>query len=138
MLDTTANRCVSPPILTTLFAVIAIFIGCLGLYGLVMFMAAQKTKEIGIRKVLGSSIGQILWIFGKEFSRLILIAFLVAAPLAGWLMHNWLENFKFHVPLSPLFFTATIALMFIIAFATVSYQAIRAALTNPAKSLKSE
>jgi putative ABC transport system permease protein len=120
------------------FALIAIFIGCLGLYGLVMFMAAQKTREIGIRKVLGSSIGQILWIFGKEFSRLILIAFLVAAPLAGWLMHNWLENFKFHVPLSPLFFTATIGLMFLIAFATVSYQAIRAALTNPAKSLKSE
>jgi putative ABC transport system permease protein len=120
------------------FSCIAIFIGCLGLYGLVMFMAAQKTKEIGIRKVLGGSVSQIIWIFGKEFARLILIAFLIAAPVAGWLMHNWLQNFKFHISLSPLFFAATILLMCMIALLTVGYQVIKAALTNPAKSLKSE
>jgi putative ABC transport system permease protein len=120
------------------FSFIAIFVGCLGLYGLVMFMAAQKTKEIGIRKVLGSSTGQILWIFGKEFARLILIAFLIAAPIAGSLMYNWLQDYKFHIPLSPVFFVMTVGLMFLIAILTVGYQAARAALTNPAKSLKSE
>jgi predicted permease len=120
------------------FSFIAIFIGCLGLYGLVSFMASQKTKEIGIRKVLGSSIGQILWIFGKEFARLILLAFVIAAPLAGWLMYKWLQNFKFHIALSPLFFVATIGLMFVVAFLTVGYQAFRAALMNPVRSLKTE
>jgi putative ABC transport system permease protein len=120
------------------FSFIAIFIGCLGLYGLVLFMASQRTKEIGIRKVLGSSVSQILWIFGSEFARLILIAFVIAAPVAGWLMHNWLQDFKFHVPLNPLFFVATIGLMAVIAFATVGYQAIRAARMNPARSLKTE
>jgi putative ABC transport system permease protein len=120
------------------FSFIAIFIGCLGLYGLVLFMASQKTKEIGIRKVLGSSIGQILWIFGKEFARLILIAFIIAAPVAAWLMHNWLQDFKFHIPLNPVFFVLTIVLMFVVAFLTVGYQAIKAALMNPVKSLKTD
>jgi len=120
------------------FSFIAIFIGCLGLYGLVLFMVSQKTKEIGIRKVLGSSTGQILWIFGKEFARLIVIAFIIAASLAGWLMHNWLQDFKFHIPLSPLFFVMTIGLMFLIAFLTVGYQAVKAALMNPARSLKTD
>ena len=120
------------------FSFIAIFIGCLGLYGLVMFMAVQKTKEIGIRKVLGGTVPQILLIFGKEFAGLILIAFVIAAPVAWWLMHAWLQDFKFHITISPLFFVATIALMFIIAVITVGYQATRAALSNPVKSLKTE
>lgn len=120
------------------FSLIAIFIGCLGLYGLVMFMAAQRTKEIGIRKVLGGSIAHILWLFGKEFSRLIIIAFVIAAPVAGWLMSNWLKDFQFRIPLSPLIFMATILLMFVIAAVTVGYQATRAALMNPVKSLKTE
>jgi predicted permease len=120
------------------FSFIAIFIGCLGLYGLVTFLAAQKTKEIGIRKVLGSSIAEILWIFGKEFAMLILIAFLVAAPVAAWLMHNWLQDFKYHIALSAWFFVLAMAVSLLIVLCTVGYQSIRAALANPVKSLRSE
>jgi putative ABC transport system permease protein len=124
--------------LIQVFSGIAIFIGCLGLYGLVMFMASQKTKEIGIRKVLGSSIAQILWIFGREFASLILIAFVIAAPVAGLLMNSWLQDFKFHVPMSPLFFAATVLLMLVIAGITVGYRAIKTALMNPVKAIRVE
>lgn len=120
------------------FAFIAIFIGCLGLYGLVLFMAAQKTKEIGIRKVLGSSITHIIWIFGKEFSRLIVIAFLVAAPVAGWLMYDWLQDFKYHISLTPLYFISTLVFMLLISALTVCSQVLKAALANPTRSLKAE
>lgn len=123
---------------TEVFASIAIFIGCMGLYGLVSFMALQKTKEIGIRKVLGSSLLQILWIFGKEFSVLILIAFLIATPLAGWLMNSWLQNFTYHIGLNSWIFVLTIGATVIIAGLTVAYKAVVAALANPVKSLRSE
>jgi putative ABC transport system permease protein len=124
--------------LVQVFSFIAIFIGCLGLYGLVSFMAAQKTKEIGIRKVLGSSVSQILWLFGKEFSRLIIIAFLVAAPLAWWAMHAWLQDYKFRINISMWVFVIAVSATFIVAALTVSYQAIKAALANPVKSLRTE
>ena len=120
------------------FSALALFIGCLGLYGLVSFMAAQKTKEIGIRKVLGSSIAQILWIFGQEFARLIAIAFVIAAPLAWWLMDNWLAEFKFQIDIGVGIFVWALLGTFLVALITVSYQAVRAALMNPVHSLKSE
>jgi putative ABC transport system permease protein len=124
--------------LIQVFSFIAIFIGCLGLYGLVSFMVAQKTKEIGIRKVLGGTVSHILWIFGKEFVRLVLIAFVVAGPLAWWLMSAWLKDFQFQIPLSPWFFILTIAGTLVVAMLTVGYQALKASLMDPVKSLKSE
>jgi putative ABC transport system permease protein len=120
------------------FSLIAIIIGCLGLYGLVSFMAAQKTKEIGIRKVLGSSVGGILWIFGREFSILILAAFAVAAPVASWLMNAWLRNFKYHIQIGPLTFILAIGITLAVAMCTVGWQSLKAAFMNPVKSLRTE
>ena len=120
------------------FSIIAIFIGCLGLYGLISFMVMQKTKEIGIRKVLGSSIGEILWIFGKEFAVLILVAFCLAAPFAWWLMEKYLEEFKFHIALGPWMYVGAVVLTVVVAGVTVSFQSVKAALINPVRSLRME
>ena len=120
------------------FSFIAIFIGCLGLYGLVSFMALQKNKEIGIRKVLGGTIQHILWLFGKEFMRLILIAFVIASPIAWLMMNGWLQDFKFRVEIGAWMFMLAILISFGIAACTIGYKAIRAALINPVDVLKNE
>ena len=121
-----------------IFAGWAIFISCLGLYGLVSFMALQKTKEVGIRKVLGASVGSIVYLFSREFTLLIGIAFVIAAPLAWYFMNKWLSDFVFHVHIGVSVFIIALLLSVVIAWISVGYKALRAAIANPVKSLKSE
>ncbi|MFL9483590.1 ABC transporter permease [Chitinophagaceae bacterium LWZ2-11] len=121
-----------------IFAGIALFISCLGLYGLVSFMVVQKTKEVGIRKVLGASVRSIVFLFSKEFTILVLLSFAIAAPIAYVLMKQWLQNFAFRINMSILFFITAISVSIIIAWLTVGIKAVRAALVNPVKSLKTE
>ncbi len=121
-----------------IFAFIAIFLSCLGLYGLASFMAVQRTKEVGIRKVLGATVSNITYLFSKEFIILIAIAFALATPIAWYFMHQWLRNFSFRIELSWwIFLIGGLASVFI-ALITVSFQAIKAAVANPVESLRSE
>ncbi len=121
-----------------IFAGIAIFLGCLGLYGLASYMSVQRVKEVGIRKVLGASIGSIVYLFSKEFVLLIFIAFLVAAPLAWYFMHQWLQDYNFRIDISWWIFVVGGLTSILVALATVSYRAVRAAVVNPVDSLRSE
>jgi putative ABC transport system permease protein len=120
------------------FSCIAIIIGCLGLYGLIMFAAAQRTKEVGIRKVLGAPLMSIIGLFSKEFVVLIIIAFVIAAPLGYWVMNNWLNNYAYHISIGAGTFVVAISASFAIAAITIAYQTIKAARVNPVKSLRSE
>jgi putative ABC transport system permease protein len=121
-----------------IFAAIAIFLSCLGLYGLASFMAVQRIKEVGIRKVLGASAGSIVYLFSKEFIILIGIAFIIATPVAWYYMHQWLQNYVYRISISWWSFAAGGLAAIIIALATISFQAIKAAMANPVKSLRSE
>ncbi len=121
-----------------IFAGIAIFISCLGLYGLVSFMAVQRTKEVGIRKVLGASARNIVYLLSKEFTVLIIIAFVISAPLAWYIMHQWLQNYTYRIPLSASIFILAIISSVLIAWITVAHRAIMAARANPVKSLRTE
>ena len=124
--------------LSILFASLAILISCLGLLGLVMFSAEQRTKEIGIRKVLGASMGSIIGLFSKDFLKLIFIAFLIAAPLAWYAMNHWLLDFAYKIDLSWWIFALAAAISILITLLTVSQQAIKVAIANPVKSLRAE
>ena len=121
-----------------IFAAVAIFLSCLGLYGLALFMAVQRTKEVGIRKVHGSGTGNIVYLFSKEFIILIAIAFAIAAPIAWYYMHSWLQDYAYRINISWWLFAAGWFSAMIIALATISFQAIKAAFANPVNSLRSE
>ena len=120
------------------FSILAILIACIGLFGLAAYTAFLRTKEIGVRKVLGASVGSIVFLLTLNFAKLVGIAFLFAIPIAWFAMDSWLESFAFRTPLDPLIFLMAGGITLLIALLTVSYQAINAALVNPVKSLKSE
>ncbi len=121
-----------------IFAAVAIFLSCLGLYGLASFMAVQRIKEVGIRKVLGATAANIVYLFSKEFIILIVIAFAIAAPIAWYYMHQWLQDYVYRISISWWLFAAGGLVAVIIALATISFQAMKAAIANPVKSLRSE
>lgn len=120
------------------FSVLAIFIGCLGLFGLAAFTAEKRTKEIGVRKVLGATVSSLVKLLSIDFVRLVLLAFLIACPIAYWLFSKWLENFAYHIDIQWWVFALSGLAAVAIALLTVSWQAIRTALANPVKSLKDE
>ncbi|HEU4552408.1 MAG TPA: ABC transporter permease [Chitinophaga sp.] len=122
----------------TCFSVLAIIIACLGLFALSAFMAEQRSKEISIRKVLGASVAQVTALISRDFVRLVLIAMMLASPIAWWAMNKWLQDFAYQVNLSWWIFAIAGVLVIAIAFATISFQSVKAALVNPVKSLKAE
>lgn len=124
--------------LSRIFAVLAIFISCLGLLGLAIFTAEQRTKEISIRKVLGASVGSVFTLLSKEFMILVGISLVIASPIAWWFMNNWLNDYAYRAPISWWIFALAAVLAILIALLTVSFQAIKAAIANPIKSLRSE
>jgi putative ABC transport system permease protein len=124
--------------LAGLGAGLAIFIACLGLFALAMFTAHARTKEIGIRKVLGASVAGITGLLAKDFLKLVLIAILIASPIAYWMMHQWLADFAYRIDIQWWMFALAGLTAIGIAFLTVGFQSVRAALANPARSLKSE
>jgi len=124
--------------LSTIFGGLAIFISCLGLLGLSAFMAEQRKKEIGVRKVLGASVTSITTLLSKDFLKLVLLSCIIAFPVAYWIMHSWLQGYDYRISISWLVFAIAAVLALLIAFITVSSQAIRAARANPVKSLKTE
>ncbi len=124
--------------LILVFSVIAIIISCMGLFGLAAFSAEQRMKEIGIRKVLGASVSNILALLSGDFIRLVTLSILIATPVAGWMMYKWLQDFAYHISIGPGIFILAGLLAVMIALVTISFQSIRAALSNPIKNLRTE
>jgi ABC-type antimicrobial peptide transport system permease subunit len=124
--------------LASIFSILAIFISCLGLCGLASFMAEQRTKEIGIRKVVGASVFNLWGMLSKDFVVLVIISCGIATPLAYYFLRNWLLSYEYHTEVSWWLFIATSAGALAITLLTVSYQAIKAAMMNPVRSLRSE
>jgi putative ABC transport system permease protein len=120
------------------FAILAIIISCLGLLGLASYSTLQRTKEIGVRRVLGASVTGIVQLLSADFLKLVMIAFLVSCPIAWFAMHRWLRDFAYQTDLSWWVFAGSGFVALAIAFGTISYQAIRAAVASPVKSLGSE
>jgi putative ABC transport system permease protein len=124
--------------LSRIFALLAIIISCLGLFGLAAYTAERRTKEIGIRKVLGASVTGITGLLSKDFLRLVFVSAIVAFPLSWWFMHKWLQNYAYRITISWWVFVLAGLLALIIALVTISFQSIRAAISNPVKSLRTE
>ncbi|MFL0353094.1 FtsX-like permease family protein [Xanthomarina sp. GH4-25] len=120
------------------FALLAIIIACLGLFGLATYIAEQRTKEIGIRKVLGASVSTIVKMLSTDFVKLVILAFVIATPIAWWFMNSWLQDFAYRIELNWWIFAVTGIVALVIALITLSFQAIKAAIANPVKSLKTE
>jgi ABC-type antimicrobial peptide transport system permease subunit len=124
--------------LVNIFAGISILISCLGLFGLSAFTAEQRSKEVGVRKVLGSSVFEIVFMLSKEYAKLIVIAFIIAVPFGYYLMQDWLNNFEFRTVLEPHVFLLAGLISLIIGALTISFKSYQAAVVNPVKSLKNE
>jgi ABC-type antimicrobial peptide transport system permease subunit len=124
--------------LSGVFAGLAIFISCLGLFGLAAYLAEQRTKEIGIRKVLGATISQVWLLLSKDFIALVLISCAIASPIALYFLQNWLEKYSYRIDIGAGVFILSAAMAIIITLLTISFQAIKAALANPVKSLRTE
>jgi putative ABC transport system permease protein len=120
------------------FAILAIFISCLGLFGLASYMAEQRTKEIGIRKVLGASVLELIALLSKEFTKWVLIANLIAWPIAYYFMDKWLQDFAYRIDISWWIFVLSGGIALVIALVTVSLQAIKTAIANPINALRYE
>jgi putative ABC transport system permease protein len=124
--------------LAGVFAALAIFISCLGLFGLAAYTAEQRTREIGIRKVLGASVRQVLVLLSGDFILLVGISCLIAAPVAYYFLHQWLAGYYYRITISPLVFVAAAAVALVITAMTVGFQSVRSAMKNPVTALRSE
>jgi ABC-type antimicrobial peptide transport system permease subunit len=124
--------------ITNIFAGLAIFICCLGLAGLASFTIEKRFREIGVRKVLGASVQQLLMLISTEFLKLVLVAFVIAIPLTWWLMSGWLQKYTYHINISVWLFAAVGAIILALTLVVVSLNTLKAATANPVKSLRSE
>jgi ABC-type antimicrobial peptide transport system permease subunit len=124
--------------LATIFAILAIFISCLGLFGLAAYMAENKIKEIGVRKVLGASVFNITTMLSANFLKLVLLAFVIATPIAWYMMSKWLSDYHYRISIHWSVFLLAGGIALLISLLTVSYQSLKAALSNPVKNLRTE